>query len=165
MLAGASWAVVVALILDSGGSGSLALASVERNETAEQRIKDGVARFWAMTDAGKQPPFDYGLDADVIAALFPKARITDPPLDLSQDNRMPELLNERIKLKTELKTREERCETIDAEIKSKLGDHELALLPGWRISWKTQKRPERIVPEWQGRVLRVTATRNKEAQQ
>jgi predicted phage-related endonuclease len=160
MLAGASWASVVGLILDNAGTGSLAIAPVERNEAAEQRIKDGVARFWAMTDAGKQPPFDYGLDAEVIAALFPKARIKDPPLDLSQDNRMPALLNERIKLKTELKMREERCDTIDAEIKSKLGDHELALLPGWRISWKTQKRPERITPAWEGRVLRITATKD-----
>jgi predicted phage-related endonuclease len=160
MLAGASWAVVVGLILDNAGTGSLAIAPVDRNEAAEQRIKDGVARFWAMTDAGKQPPFDYGLDAKVIAALFPKARIAAPPLDLSQDNRMPELLNERIKLKGELKTREERCEMIDAEIKDKLGDHELALLPGWRISWKTQKRPERITPAWEGRVLRVTATKD-----
>jgi predicted phage-related endonuclease len=163
MLAGASWAIVVGLILDNAGTGSLAIAPIDRNDAAEQRIKDGVARFWAMTDAGKQPPFDYGLDADVIAALFPKARITDPPLDLSQDNRMPELLSERARIKGELKTREERCATIDAEVKDKLGDHELALLPGWRISWKTQKRPERITPAWEGRVLRITAT--KEIQQ
>jgi predicted phage-related endonuclease len=160
MLSNASWAMVVGLILDNAGTGSLAIAPIDRNVAAEQRIKDGVARFWAITDAGKQPPFDYGLDADVIAALFPKARIADPPLDLSQDNRMPELLNERIKLKGELKTREERCTTIDAEIKAKLGDHELALLPGWRISWKTQKRPERIMPAWEGRILRITVTKD-----
>ena len=159
MLANASWAIVVGLILDNAGTGSLAIAPVERNAAAEQRIKDGVTRFWSMLDAGKQPPFDYGLDADVIAALFPKARIKEPPLDLSQDNRMPELLTERARIKGELKTREQRCETIDAEIKDKIGDHELALLPGWRISWKTQKRPERIVPAWEGRVLRVTATK------
>jgi predicted phage-related endonuclease len=165
ILAGASWACVVGLILDAGGTGSLAFAPVERNAAAEQRIKDGVARFWAMTDSGRAPPFDYGLDADVIAALFPKARITDPPLDLSQDNRMPELLVERQAIKQELKAGENRCEAIDAEIKDKIGDHELALLPGWRISWKTQKRPERIMPAWEGRVLRITGTRNKEVQQ
>jgi predicted phage-related endonuclease len=159
MLSNATWAIVVGLVLDSGGAGSLALAPVDRNAAAEQRIRDGVARFWAMTDAGKQPPFDYGLDAEVIAALFPKARIKDPPLDLSQDNRMPELLTERQVIKQELKTRQDRCDAIDAEIKDKLQDHELALLPGWRISWKTQKRPERITPAWEGRVLRVTATK------
>jgi predicted phage-related endonuclease len=159
MLARTSWLAVVALILDNAGTGSLAIAPVQRNAEAEDRIRDGVARFWAMTDAGKQPPFDYGLDAEVIAALFPKARIAEPPLDLSADNRLPELLTERQALKAELRTREHRCEGIDAEIKAKLGDHELATLPGWRISWKTQKRPERITPAWEGRVLRVTATK------
>src|SRR5262245_51844011 len=54
MLAGASWIVLVGLVLDNAGTGSLALAPVERNQSAEQRIKDGVARFWAMTDAGKR---------------------------------------------------------------------------------------------------------------
>lgn len=162
MLAGATWACVVGLILDSGGTGSLALASVERNEAAESRIRDGVARFWSMLDGGQQPPFTYGLDADVIAALFPRARIVDPPLDLSSDNRLPALLLERQKLKAELKTREQRCEVIDGEVKAKVGAHALAFLPGWRISWKISKRPERIVPEWNGRVLRVTATKEND---
>lgn len=164
MLAGATWAAVVGLILDNAGTGQLALVSVERNAAAEQRIKDGVARFWSMLDSGREPPFDFGLDADVIAALFPRARILDPPLDLSNDNRLPGLLVERQAIKAELKMREERCEAIDAEIKSKIGLYELALLPGWRISWKTSKRPERIMPAWEGRVLRVTATRNKESE-
>jgi predicted phage-related endonuclease len=159
MLSGASWAIVVGLILDNAGTGSLAIAPVERNAAAEGRIRDGVARFWAMTDSGKQPPFDYGLDADVIAALFPKARIKDPPLDLSADNRLPRILARRARLKRFAKTIESGCEAIDAEIKDKLGEHELGMLPGWRISWKTQKRPERIAPAWEGRVLRVTATK------
>jgi predicted phage-related endonuclease len=159
MLAGASWAAVIGLILDNAGTGSLALAPIERNAAAEARIRDGVARFWAMTDAGKQPPFDYGLDAEVIAALFPKSRIVDPPLDLGADNRIRDLLISRVEVKKVLKQGEAHCEAIDAEIKAKLGEHELAVLPGWRISWKTQTRAERILPAWQGRVLRVTATR------
>jgi predicted phage-related endonuclease len=159
ILAGASWLAVVALILDNAGTGSLAIAPVQRNAEAEARIRDGVIRFWAMTDAGKQPPFDYGLDANVIAALFPKARIAEPPLDLSGDNVLPELLNVRAKAKETQKECDRCCEAIDAEIKSKIGDHELATLPGWRISWKTQRRPERIMPAWEGRVLRVTATK------
>jgi predicted phage-related endonuclease len=163
MLAGASWAMVVGLILDNAGTGSLALAPIERNADAEQRIRDGVARFWAMLDAGKEPPFTFSLDADVIAALFPRSRTVDPPLDLSSDNRVPELLARRVDVKAELKAFEKECEQIDAEIKAKIGDHELATLPGWRISWKTQKRAERIMPPWEGRVLRVTAT--KEVQQ
>jgi predicted phage-related endonuclease len=159
MIMGASWACVVGLILDNAGTGSLAISLVERNAAAEDRIKNGVAKFWAMTDAGKQPPFNYSLDADVVAALFPKARIKDPPLDLSADNHLPELLTERNNIKAEIHERNARCAAIDAEIKDKLGEHELATLPGWRISWKTQKRPERITPAWEGRVLRITATK------
>jgi predicted phage-related endonuclease len=156
MLAGANWSLIVGLILDSGGSGSLKFCPVERNANAEQRIRNAVSLFWAMIDAGRQPPFDYGLDAEVIAALFPKARIKDPPLDLSQDNRLPQILARRQTLKRRAKIIEDGCQCIDTEIKDKLGPFELGTLPGWRISWKTQKRPERITPAWEGRVLRVS---------
>jgi putative phage-type endonuclease len=156
MLAGASWALVIALILDNAGTGSLKFCPVDRNADAEQRIKDAVARFWSMTDGGKQPPFDYGLDAEVIAALFPKGSIKDPPLDLSQDNRLPQILARRQTLKRRAKIIEDGCQCIDTEIKNKLGQFELGTLPGWRISWKTQRRPERITPAWEGRVLRVS---------
>lgn len=161
MLLGASYAIVVGLILDSAGTGALALAPVDRHEAAEQSIRDGVARFWTNTDAGKPPPLNYALDSDVVVALFPKALIKDPPLDLSTDNRMPELLKAREVYKEDIRKSTDACESIDAEIKDKIGAHELATLPGWRVSWKTQKRPERIMPAWEGRVLRVSPTKQE----
>lgn len=160
MLCGAAWAAIAAIVYESAGTGTFKFCHVPRHPDTEQRIRDGVARFWATTDAGQVPlPLNYELDADVIAALYPEARIKDPPLDLSDDNRLPMLLTRRAKMKRLSDKLKHKCEGIDSEIKDKVGHHELALLPGWRISWKMQKRSEHIVPEWKGRVLRITETR------
>lgn len=162
-LAGASWCGVAALIYDSPGTGTFVYSPVERNAEVETRIRDAVARFWAAIDIGKQPPLNYALDADVIAALHPDAKIKEP-LDLSADNRIRDLLIERAGIKTkfkELEPDEQRCDAIEAEIKDKLGAHQLATLPGWRLSWKEQVRKERVTPEWRGRVLRITETTRK----
>ena len=161
MLTGASWAMVVALILDNAGTGGLALAPMDRHEGAESRIRDGVARFWALTEAGHSPPISYERDTDVLAALFPKALIKEPPLDLSQDNRLPDILQERKNAKAMIRSAEKKCKTIDAEIMEKMTTHECGTLPGYRIFWKTQRRKEHIVPEWEGRVLRVISTKQQ----
>lgn len=160
MLAGATWGAVAALILETAGTGTLRLCPVERNEAAERSIREGVARFWAAADAGQMPlPIHYDQDSDLIAALYPEARIKEPPLDLSQDNRLPELLKQRQLLKAGVKEHEAAIDAIESEIKEKLGFHEAARLPGWKISWKMQTRPEHIVREWKGRVLRVTESK------
>ena len=161
MLTGASWAMIVALILDNAGTGGLALAPMDRHEGAERRIRDGVARFWALAEAGQSPPISYERDADVLAALFPKALIKEPPLDLSSDNRMPDILQKRKKIKATIRAAEKECKAIDAEIMEKLTTYESATLPGWRLFWKTQKRKEHIVPEWIGRVLRIISTKQQ----
>lgn len=160
MLCGASWAVIAALVLEGPGTGTFKLARIDRNPEAEQRIRDAVARFWATTNAGQMPsPLKYELDADVIAALYPEAQIKEPPLDLSADNRLPDLLTRRAELTKQINIAADEVDAINAEVKNKLGLHEQARLPGWRISWKLQKRPERIVAAWQGRVLRITESK------
>lgn len=161
MVCGASWAAVAALVLESAGTGFFKLAPVDvDNSEAKARILDGIARFWAIVDTGRIPlPLNYELDADVIAALYPEARIKEPPLDLTGDNRLPDLLRKRAENKKQIKQFESECEAIDNEIKEKLGHHEQARLPGWRLSWKMQTRPERIMAEWKGRVLRITESK------
>lgn len=155
MLTGAAWAVVVTEIMGFG-TGSFFISEIELNPEAAARIKDVAVRFWADTTAGKVPRFDYDLDADVIAALYPKALVKEPPLDLSGDNVLPPLLGKRKRRKDYIKRAESWVERADAEIKDKIGGHEIAILPGWKISWKMQERKERIMPATQFRVLRVT---------
>jgi predicted phage-related endonuclease len=70
----------------------------------------------------------------------------------------PELMRERSTTRTIIEVETQRLAEIDAEIKAKLGEHERAELPGWKISWKTQTRKEHMVAASTFRALRVTET-------
>ena len=159
MLTGAAWAVVVTEILGYG-TGSFFVSEIELNAEAAERIRDVAVRFWADTTAGRIPRFDFDLDAEVIEALHRKPLVKEPPLDLTTDNRLPELLPKRRRRKDYIRQAEKWVERADTEIKDKIGVHETATLPGWKISWKMQQRKERIMEATQFRVLRVTQDKN-----
>ena len=73
-----------------------------------------------------------------------------------------ELLAVRAGFKGSLAKFEKEVEAIDTEIKDKLGPAETALLPGWKISWKTQAREAYTVPAGTRRPLLVSAVEAKE---
>jgi predicted phage-related endonuclease len=160
MLTGAAWAVIATEVMGYG-TGFFFVEEVKLEPALEPRIKDVVVRFWADTVAGRVPKFDFDLDADVINALHPKPLVKEPALDLSADNRLPDLLPKRRQRKDYIKRAEKWVETADAMIKEKVGAHETAALPGWKISWKLQRREQRIQDAWEGRVLRVTEQKDK----
>lgn len=156
MLLRADQSLLAALVIDTY-TAELELFDIPRHEAAEARLRQVAVDFWAMVAAGQQPAPDYTRDAEVVNALFPKSS-PDVVLDLSTDNRMPELLRERSTVRTILDVETARLGEIDAEIKMKLGEHERAELPGWKISWKTQTRKEHMVAASTFRALRVTET-------
>ena len=160
MLTGAAWAVVATEVMGFG-TGSFFTQEIELEPALEPRIKDVVVRFWADTLAGKTPRFDFALDADVIEAMHRKPLVKEPPLDLAADNRLPELLPMRKRRKDYISRAQKWVERADAEIKDKLGGHESAALPGWKISWKLQTREQQILEQKQFRVLRVTEQKGK----
>ena len=104
------------------------------------------------------PPWPPLQDAEAVAALHPRDHGT--VLDLTGDNELPGVLDERQRLKAELGERE-RVAVIDGAIKVKLGDAAEASLPGWKITYRTQRRAEHVVRAWEGRVLKVTDRREK----
>jgi predicted phage-related endonuclease len=161
MLTGATWATLAVEVMGYGGTGFFFLDEVDLNVEVGDRIKDVVVRFWADTTAGKVPKFDFALDADVIEALHPQPLVKEPAVDLSIDNRLPALLSKRRRRKDYIKSAEKWVDGADAEIKDKLGSHEAAWLPGWKITWKLQKREERIMPATQFRTLRITEQKGK----
>ena len=129
-----------------------------RHARAEARIVAIAKKFWADIEAGIKPPADYGRDADTVAALWPQSE-PEPVLDLTGDNRLPDLLAMRAVLKGEADGIEKQIKTIDTEIKDKLGPHELAMLPGWKLSWKTHHRKEAVTAAYDYRPLVVTDLR------
>lgn len=160
MLTGARWAVVAYEVLGFG-TGFFGVEEIELEPDLVPRIKDVAVRFWADVTAGRQPKFNFDLDAEVIEALHRKSLVKEPPIDLSADNRLPPLLTKRKRRKDYIKRAEKWVETADAEIKDKLGTHEAAALPGWKITWRPQKRAEKIMPASEFRVLRVTEQKEK----
>lgn len=150
-LAGAKWAAVAAMTVSWGVD--LHVVDVPIHAGLIGRIEEKVREFWALVDSGEEPPADYGRDGDLLGYLYPEDKGTE--VDLTFDNRVMELVDTRAELKREIKEASEAVDGIDNEIKTKIGDHAAALLPGGkRITWKTQTRKAYSVPEQSYRVLR-----------
>lgn len=155
MLTAAEWGAVAALIIDPYRL-DCHIYDVPRHDGAEDRIRRAVTDFWDAIASGRTPSPDYAHDADLIAALYPR-ETPRKVIDLAGDNELPAMLEQRAELKARMADEKRQCEAIDAEIKYKMGDAEIALLPGWHISWKTYHRREYVVPEQDIRTLRITS--------
>jgi len=161
LLGEVTWGAIYPLVISTYDLEWEHLFEFERHAPAEKRMIAKAASFWADVEAGRQPRMDYDRDADVIKALFP--RDNGAVIDLTGDNRLSFLLEERERLLSEIKTAapaEKDVEAINAEIRAKLGDAATAMLPGWQITNRTQKR--KATPETEFRVLRVKRTAGKQ---
>jgi putative phage-type endonuclease len=159
MLTGGYPAMVVCLVLDTY-SADLQVFHVEQSEEAEERIREGVLKFWTDVEVGVMPPADYGEDGELLAQLF-KPRAEAEPVDLTGDNLLPGLLIERESLKAEIKARKDRVEAIKAELIDKLQGAPAAICEGWTIRNKAYQVAERIQKAYSYTTL--TITRKREA--
>lgn len=160
MLAEADRSLLVALVVDTY-SAELAYHPVPRHPAAEIKLVTLAETFWENIRTGQRPAADFALDAETVDQLFPQSQ-PEPVLDLSADNRLPALLETRRALKQRIADDERVVRELDTEIKDKVGAAEIAMLPGWKITWKTQTRKEHVVPESTFRVLRVATSINEE---
>lgn len=158
MLAGAAWGAVAVLVMSRDFP--VFIYDVPRHEGAEARIAAKVKAFWAAVEAGQQPPADFTKDGPAIAALFKRER-EGAEVDLSGNNRLPEILDRRAELAAILKSADAEKEAIDAEIKQAVGLAASASIPGWRITWRSQHRKEQVLAAKDIRVLRITDLRAK----
>lgn len=131
-LAGADWACVLALVIGNGIR--LHIVEVPIDQRVIRNIQRHVAKFWKSIEDDNPPEPDYGRDGRLLAAIY--ADDNGREIDLSGDNFLPALLEEREAIKERMRADKARVDEIDAEIIAKLGDYERAFLPGWSI-----KRP------------------------
>jgi predicted phage-related endonuclease len=155
MLAGASWGAVAALVMGRFGWEPV-IFDLERNEAAEARIRAGVVQFWNDFEAGLMPVLDPELDAETVKAIYPRAEIKDPPVDLTGDNELSGMLMTRATLQRLAKDAAKQIEKLETTVKMKLGVHERATAPGWRISWRNEPRKGHVVEASNPRVLRIS---------
>lgn len=171
MLAGAAWGAVAVLV--TSRDYPVFIYDVPRHAGAEAKIAAKVREFWTAVEGGAAPAADFTKDGGIIAAMFPRETLAT--VDLSADNRMPEILDRRSQLGEVIKTAEAEKEAIDAEIKQKIGEAAMATLPGYLITWKSQDRVDtatmtdawkaegRAIPKKSHRVLRVTELKKQGA--
>jgi predicted phage-related endonuclease len=162
MLSGVAWGVVAALVIDPYDP-ACAIFEQERHEGAEKRIVDAVAKFWQDVEQGNQPKPDYGRDAELIKILAPRERRSDAVVDLSGNNELPAMLEERELLKARIKVDDERCKAIEAQLKFMMRDAAVAIgLPDWRITFITGTVQGYSVPTREQRTLRIRRKNGKD---
>lgn len=125
-----------------------------RDRGAEIRLRTAATDFWRAFDDGDQPAINFEKDGALIALLFPN-EVPGKVVDLSTDNIIQDLLQRREHLKEMQAEFKDKLEATETEIKAKLGDAEAAIVPGWRISFKTQHRKGYPVAPTSFRVLRT----------
>lgn len=150
-LLGARWAAVAPLVVGHGIE--CPLIGVDLLPGVVEAIRERVGEFWASIEADEPPQPDYERDASLIEALY---GVGDPAdeIDLSADNRIPELLVEVSVAKAALADASARKSAAEAEIKAKMGSAVIAHIGrGRRITWRLRKRAAFAAPATSYRVL------------
>jgi predicted phage-related endonuclease len=157
LMSGASWGAVAPLIVGDYVFEVPQIYDVPRVASAEQRVVEAAKKFWAAFDAGEDPTIDYERDEKLIALLYPRS-ISGKIIDLTGDNRIKDLLTEREGLLWTIGDANKKRETIETEIKAKMGDAEIGVVDGWRLTLKEVKAT--VVKEYLRKAYRqIRATR------
>ena len=157
MLADVQWGAIGALLLDPNKP-RIVIREFERHAAAEARLVRVVRQFWADAAKGIAPIVDYARDDEIIKALYP--RDDGSTVDLSGDNRLPGLLERRQQASDEARALKKEIDAINTEIAAKMGEATYAVVPGWKLTRKLQKRAPIAASEF--RVLRVSRRSRKE---
>lgn len=150
-LTGAKWAAVAPMVVSHGID--VPLIDIPIHEGVIDRVKAATADFWTKIDAGEMPSPDFSRDGELLARIY--AEDNGEAVDLTFDNRILELLDEREKLSAVRSDADEKLKANRAEIIAKLGDHASAIVPGWSLTAKTQHRKAYSVKEGSSRVVRA----------
>ena len=132
----------------------LSVPILERTwEVFLKRVKE----FWVNVEKRNAPPVTAPIDSDLLKSLYPGE--PGSSIDLTGNNRLPELLDKHDAFaaalkagRAPLKKIEKEYESVRVEIKGIVGDAEIAYLPGNKVTTlKLQTNPG-----WTTRVLRIS---------
>lgn len=152
----ATWAAVAPIVVGFGID--VHIIDVPIHGGIIERIRAEAAKFWSMVDRDETPAPDYGRDGEVLAELY--AQDNGETIDLTGDNELPALLDERASLAADKTEAEKRGKAIKAEILAKMGNATFARIADGRlISAKTTHRNAYTVAAASYRDVRVLAAR------
>ncbi|XHE14409.1 YqaJ viral recombinase family protein [Agrobacterium deltaense] len=151
-LTGSDWAAVAPLVVGHGVE--MPLVEVPIVPGVIEAMRERSAEFWELVASGNEPQPDFSRDAAIIERIYGMGDQFDE-VDLTADNRIPALIDERRECMAEREGAQRRINEIDAEIKAKMGSAHIAHIPGGqKITWKPQKRAGFFVEPVTSRVLR-----------
>jgi predicted phage-related endonuclease len=148
MCCNCSWGYIATMV--TSPSLPVFYTAVRRHAAAEERILSAAAEWWADFDSGRLAG---AADAADLAEMLDDGST----IDLSRDNALPAILDERQSLKATTSEAEKRLKELDYEIKNRMGRASRGWLPGYNISFATQHRREVLIPAKDIRTLRVRA--------
>jgi len=137
---GYPWAYVAFLI----GNRKFDMRFIPRNDDFIEMLIEKARNFWEGFVIPKIPPAPIGKepDAETLKLLYPGG--DEEVLDLSH---MSALRDKYKELKKQEKAVGNDIELIRQQFQAKMGDHELALVDGKKVTWKTVTRKEYVVEE------------------
>ena len=128
---------------------------VPRHRPTEHKIRVAVNSFWQALEAGHVPTIDYARDGDLLKLMYPR-EVEGKVIDLRGDNRIVELCEIRARNAAMIAIAEKAKKAAETEMREKLGDAEIAVVQGWKVSLKTTHRPEVVQKAVDYRVLRTS---------
>jgi hypothetical protein len=162
-LTGSSWACVVVLIV--GASTRLRVIDIPLHAGLWDRLRGEVAEFWQRIENRRSYDPDYARDGALLASIY--AHDDGTEIDLSADNRMPEIVAERARLKVieaAGNDAEKLRKQLDAEIIAILGPAQRGRMSdGTLISAKTITVDRKAQPASTSSHRRVTIKTQGEA--
>jgi predicted phage-related endonuclease len=150
-LTGCTWAVVAALVVDSGIA--LHVIDVKPIDGLIEKLISANKDFWHFVETGTRPPLDYERDGALIARL--NKGVSDKTLDLSGDNAFIDAVNEHAACSHDISLLAKRKDRAEAEIRDKLGDATGAEAGEFFVSAKIVNRAAHQVAATSYRQLRI----------
>jgi len=127
-LAEVEWVDVAPLVVGFGLD--MPLIPVPLHAGIIDRVRAEVADFWRMIDEGRAPDPDWKRDGRLIEALY---RPTGEIIDLSAENDLPELADEKDRLSGERSAADTRLKEIKTQFLAKLGGASQARIADGRL--------------------------------
>ncbi len=125
---GLKWGCIAALI----GGNTPEVFVYDRHEQAINRIEAAITAFWKSIQDGIEPAA-VSEDYSVMRELYPQA--CRPEIDLTADNRLPELCADALMAEEQRKAAEKREKALKAEIINRVKDAEAARCSGFFIRY------------------------------
>lgn len=128
----AKWAQVAAMVIDQGGGLDMHVIDVPIHQGILAKVFEKSADFHNRLVRNDPPPPDYGQDGETIAAIYRSVDHKET-IDLRNNPRFAQLLENRETLKTSIKNMKTRADEIDAELEHEMAGHAAAIAQGWTV--------------------------------